>query len=309
MSSNVQSIVCCLGDPVAGNPTQFLMQRAAAAQSLDWMFVTAEVPGEKIVEAFQGIRALRFSGVAFLPPHRLAGCNLVDSMTESAHRSGHVRVARRDGDVWLGDDTLGAAIVELLNTHFKHSGKFATSHLDSKAMTADSDAILVSGRRWLAHLIRLAMPSSWNGRIRELVEQPNSDDTNPPIQSDTILGDSVLIDTQLSLGKCASIPELTFESALELETPIETLIVDSTAVCPPQKLLSKLRWSQNPTIIFVESNTRWESSFEALNIPDARLLRSIDVSAAKALVNFNFWTGHQTDIAVIRESLDEYCQW
>ncbi len=156
--SNVQSIICCVGDPVAGNPTQFLMQRAAAALGMDWIFVTAEVSSDKIREAFAGIRALQFSGVAFLPPHRSIGCELVDSMTEAAARSQHVRVARRDGNLWLGDDTLGAAIWELL----KSAGHTA-DHADS------NERWLIAGEPWLPHLIRLAAPPAWTGRIVEWV--------------------------------------------------------------------------------------------------------------------------------------------
>jgi shikimate 5-dehydrogenase len=153
LASIVQSIVCCIGDPVAGNPTQFLMQRAAASHGLDWMFVTAEVPGNRIKEAFEGIRALNFSGAAFLPPHRTAGATLVDSMTESALRSGQVRIARRDGDSWLGEDTLGAAIVELL--------RFENLVVD------DESYIATSGHEWLSHLIRLAAPEPWKTRLVE----------------------------------------------------------------------------------------------------------------------------------------------
>ena len=41
--SAIQEIVCCVGHPVAGNPTQFMMQRALADVGLDWCCLTLEV--------------------------------------------------------------------------------------------------------------------------------------------------------------------------------------------------------------------------------------------------------------------------
>ncbi len=301
MSSNVQSIICCLGDPVAGNPTQFLMQRAAASMAIDWMFVTAEVPESKIVEAFQGIRALKFSGVAFLPPHRSIGCKLVDSMTEAAARSGHVRVARRDGELWLGDDTLGAAIVELLKTLPSESA----NQIDG----AKKCSILISGQPYLSHLVRLASPANWIERLRELSDVKTKDEREKVIDWTvesvaTTTGEGAVLS-----GGSASIPRVTFDEVLKSELLIETLILDSTAPCMTQRQLSKLRWSKCPCVLFVEANSRWESALNAVNIPNMRMLKPMDIAAAKALVNFHFWTGHHTDLSAIRESLDEYCQW
>ncbi len=302
MSSNVQSIVCCLGDPVAGNPTQFLMQRLAASQSLDWMFVTAEVPEEKIIEAFQGIRALRFSGVAFLPPHQTAGRMLVDSVTEAALRSGHVRVARRDGNLWLGDDTLGAGIVELLK-----------SHPDQPDASSDAESnkrvILVTGRDWLSHLVRLAIPVTWNTLLYELGQVPAAIEESTSEKTEVVRDSNPENESKITLEDSTAIKFLSFDDLSQLEFPIDAVVVDSTAACPSPKLLTKLGWAASPTFIFVEPNLRWENSLSALNFPNSRTFRSMDIAGAKAVVNFNFWTGQHAELGLVRESLDEYTQW
>ncbi|MBT3891830.1 MAG: shikimate dehydrogenase, partial [Planctomycetaceae bacterium] len=33
-----------MGNPVAGNPSQFMMERAFAAGNLDWRYLTLQVP-------------------------------------------------------------------------------------------------------------------------------------------------------------------------------------------------------------------------------------------------------------------------
>ncbi|MDZ4851960.1 MAG: hypothetical protein SGI77_21950 [Pirellulaceae bacterium] len=302
MSSNVQSVVCCLGDPVAGNPTQFLMQRAAAAQSLDWMFVTAEVPECRIKEAFQGIRALRFSGVAFLPPHQTAGAKLVDSVTEAALRSGHVRIARRDGDLWLGDDSLGTAIVELVDFH-SDSGAIQNERRGEQGL------FVVTGLPWLAQLVRLSLTSERSGQMRELVESADAiAEPKAELPSDELQATPTLIQSP-NIDSNATVKPLTFDDAAKSDGIIDTLVVDSAAECPSAKILAKFKWSETPTIVFVEPNPRWEHGLDSIGIPNAKILRPLDVAGAKAIVNFNFWTGYKTDFAFVRESLDEYCQW
>ena len=44
-----QEVVCCLGQPVAGNPTQYMMEKAFGAAGLeDWKYLTCEVPPETL---------------------------------------------------------------------------------------------------------------------------------------------------------------------------------------------------------------------------------------------------------------------
>ncbi len=294
MASNVQSIVCCLGDPVAGNPTQFLMQRAAAAQGLDWMFVTAEVPAARIEEAFQGIRALNFSGAAFLPPHRSAGVKLVDAMTESAMRSGQVRVARRDGDSWLGEDTLGASIVELLKS--------------DDVIRTEGSVIGFHGRDYLPHLIRLAAPESWRSRLATFADQR---DANRQSQENSGSIDEAKGQSSDQLANTdstsASIGSLSAGSTDQ--SPIEAFVVDGSTTPPGSRTLAKLKWTASPTLILVEANAAWESALVGLKLSNLRIIRPVDIVAAKAVVNFQFWTGIQTDLAQMRDALDEYCQW
>src|SRR2546423_14691272 len=67
-----QEVVCCLGQPVAGNPTQYMMEKAFAAAGLDWRYLTCEVPPEKLADAMRGLRALGFKGANFTIPHKVA---------------------------------------------------------------------------------------------------------------------------------------------------------------------------------------------------------------------------------------------
>jgi len=309
MSSNLQSIVCCLGDPVAGNPTQFLMQRAAGLLEMDWMFVTAEVPEARLVEAFRGIRALRFSGVAFLSPHQKAAIELVDSLTESAIRSGHVRVARRDGDAWLGDDTLGMAIVELLaNDHINaHSGSSKPAVILAKSMGTDQlqslpRGLLCTGNNWMPHLVRLARPD-WTSKI---FQWDATSDTASNIISDQVWGEngSPLSSNDLQSTSTSSNGEST------LKRNFGIFIIENCSPSITSKQLARMVHGEDEvTAVFVHHNASWEFAIQNLGIPRKRIYRSFDIAAAKAAVNFQFWTGQTPEFVSIRDSLEEYCQW
>ena len=54
----VQQIGACFGQPVAGNPTEYMMERAFAHRHLDWRYLTLEVAPEHLGDAFLGMRAM-----------------------------------------------------------------------------------------------------------------------------------------------------------------------------------------------------------------------------------------------------------
>ncbi len=286
------------------------MQRAAASLGMDWMFVTAEVPVDRLHDAFQGIRALRFSGVAFLSPHQQAASSLVDSLTESALRSGHVRVARRDGDAWLGDDTLGMAIVELLNSNelnFQLLHKSTAHHDTSSAQDSQlsyqqlstTRGLLCTGLEWMPHLIRLARPD-WSSRIYHW----DAKKEEPQRVTSELVEISGL--EQIRAGE----DTLTSEGLSSRCSSFAILVIDSTSPPITTKQLSKIVGAEDEiTAVFVHHNAAWESAIQKVDVARKHVFRSFDIAAAKAAVNFQFWTGQPPEFASIRDSLDEYCQW
>ena len=112
----LQEIVCCMGQPVAGNPTQFMMERAFAAAGLDWRYLTLEVPPDKLADAVRGIRAMGFRGGNFTIPHKVAVIEHLDSLSEAASIMGAVNCVCRDGDRLVGENTDGKGFLQSLRT-------------------------------------------------------------------------------------------------------------------------------------------------------------------------------------------------
>ncbi|MCA9227376.1 MAG: shikimate dehydrogenase, partial [Planctomycetales bacterium] len=87
-----------MGQPVAGNPTQFMMERAFAAANLDWRYLTLEVPPENLAEAIAGLRAMGFQGGNFTIPHKVAVIEHLDGLSEAAELMGAVNCINRQPD-------------------------------------------------------------------------------------------------------------------------------------------------------------------------------------------------------------------
>src|SRR5260370_14946829 len=113
-STPLQEAVCCIGQPVSGNPTQYMMEKAFAAAGLDWKYLTCEVPPEKLADAMQGLRALGFKGANFTIPHKVAVIPYLDSLSPAAQLMGAVNCINRVGDKLIGENTDGKGFFQSL---------------------------------------------------------------------------------------------------------------------------------------------------------------------------------------------------
>ncbi len=142
MSSTTLIEKCCLvANPVAGNPTHYLIEQAFAHRGLDWRFMSFEVEPERLGDAMRGLRALGFHGVKIGEPFHEAAVEYLDELSDAARRCGSVNCVTANGGRFVGDSTEGAAFIELLRQHVDPVGRRA--------------AILGSGR--LARVIALAL--------------------------------------------------------------------------------------------------------------------------------------------------------
>jgi shikimate dehydrogenase len=117
---------CCLvACPVAGNPTQYMVEQAFALKGLDWRFMTFEVEPPRLGDAMRGIRALGFHGVKIGDPYQEAVIEHLDGLSERAKRCGSVNVIATEGDRLVGDNTEGAALAELARQQVTLVGKRA----------------------------------------------------------------------------------------------------------------------------------------------------------------------------------------
>lgn len=155
MEQVLQPLIACVGTPVGGNPTQFVMTRIAREAELDWRFFTSQVPPESFETAFRGIQALRMAGAAILPPFQGVVQAYLDRLTPSAKALGLVHVAKWDSSQWVGEETLSPAVLRALTHQFSESVSGAGLEQD-ESFAPQSIAVLGSERFAAALQVALA---------------------------------------------------------------------------------------------------------------------------------------------------------
>jgi shikimate dehydrogenase len=119
------SLYMCLGQPVAGNPTEEMIETAFAAAGLDARYVTLEVEDAALADAVRGLRALGVQGANITVPHKVAVVAMLDRLTEAARLAGAVNCIKRDGDALVGDNTDGKGFLSSLRRVTGPAGKSA----------------------------------------------------------------------------------------------------------------------------------------------------------------------------------------
>ncbi len=102
------------GQPVAGNPNQYVMEKAFARAGLDYRFLTLEVAADALADATRGARAMGFRGFDCAAPHQETVIPLVDRLSDAARLSGVVNCVWREDDSLVGENTHGAGFLRAL---------------------------------------------------------------------------------------------------------------------------------------------------------------------------------------------------
>lgn len=124
LSNPLQEIMCCLGQSLAGNPTQYLLEKSFVAAELDGRFLTLEVLPEDLADAILGIRAMGFRGASVALPFKHQIIELLDRCSEEAELIGAVNCVSCDPDGHLvGENTEGKGFCRALATTFDIAGK------------------------------------------------------------------------------------------------------------------------------------------------------------------------------------------
>ncbi|MCA9188131.1 MAG: hypothetical protein KDA99_21035, partial [Planctomycetales bacterium] len=154
--SSLQEIVACLGEPAAGLPNQYVLEKAFAAADLDLRYLTFEVSSGGLADALRGARALGLLGLQLEAPHQSTAVELIDKLTDVANYVGAVDLVTRDGDQLRGDHSVGKAVSQCLaqqkaNLRSKFvvfgTGAAARSVVFESAMSGATEIVVVGRDR------------------------------------------------------------------------------------------------------------------------------------------------------------------
>jgi shikimate dehydrogenase len=266
-SPALQEIVALLGCPAAGDPAQYLFERAIEAAGLDWRFVTCDVAAGDAAAALAGAAVLGFRGCLLSGPLREAALPLVGVASPSATFAAAVSlVERRDGTL-VGHLTDGRGIVEALRAHVDPSGRTA----------------IVAGAGACGRAVALELAAAGVGQL--LICDPDPALAAALAESLPAAAAATTLDWQpLAIPPHAGIVVVTPTDAQPAFTGLRPDLVVADAVVPG-----------GPSTVAAEARGH-----------GCCLVDGIEIHACRTAIDFHTLTGIEADVEMLREALEEF---
>jgi shikimate dehydrogenase len=269
-----------MGQPVAGNPTQFMMERAFAAADLDWRYLTLEIPPENLADAVNGLRAMGFRGGSIEIPHKIAAVQHLDDLSETAELAGAVNCIKRDGERLIGENTDGKGFVQSLSEITNPDGKNVVIFGAGAAARAIAVEVGLAGAAQLTIVNRTAergqaLVDLLNERVKVSAELVH-------LSGDHALDEGTdIVINATSIGS-------------DDEDARVPLVVDSLK---PEMTVADVILYPPKTRLILDAAARGCTTVDGLG-----------TFVNQHVTAFRLWTGVDPDASVMREALEEYME-
>ena len=270
-----------MGQPVAGNPTQYMMEKAMKAARLDWRYLTFEVPPERLGAAVAGMKAMGFKGANFTMPHKVAVIEHIDRLSISAELMGAVNCVNRDDDgLYVGDNTDGKGFVESLRTVIDPTGKRVVLLGAGGVGRAIAVELALAG---IAHLTVVNRTAERGQELADLVGEKTDTEVDTALWG----GDYYVPENTDVLINATSIGlnDGTVRVPIAVETLRPDMVVADVVFNPPR------------TCFLSEAEERGCTTLDGLGM-----------LVNQAVIGFRLWTGFDPNTSVMREALEEYLE-
>lgn len=151
MKGPLPSLFFCIGDPIVGNPTEHMVDKAFQDLAYPGRYLTCRVPKSDLASALWGLRALGFAGGNVTAPHKQEVLQYLDELSESALLCKAVNCITRTPDgSYYGDNT---------------DGKGFLQSLADRAITVQNKKIVVLGSGGAASAIATELVLAKSGEV------------------------------------------------------------------------------------------------------------------------------------------------
>ncbi len=271
---------CCLiANPAAGNPTHYLVEQAFAQGGLDWRFMTFEVEPPQLGDAMRGIRALGFHGVKVGEPFNEPVIEHLDELSDVARRCGSVNCVKADGDRLLGDNTEGAALVELLRQQVSPVGRRAM--IVGAGRLSRSIAIALAD----AGIVAITVASRKEAAGQQLVELIAAQ-SSATATFVALGGTSIAIDPETAVVVNAT--------SLGTSKPDAKLPIDIESL-GPKLVVADVAYNTSRTWLTHQAAER-----------GCRVIDGLAIYVQQTALALQAWTGIKTDTVAMREAAEEF---
>jgi shikimate dehydrogenase len=277
----IEQIVSCMGQPVAGNPTQYMMEKALADAGLDWRYLTLEVAPADLGDAVRGMKAMGFCGGNFTIPHKIAVLDYLDGLSEAAELIGAVNCVYRNAEGgFIGENTDGKGFVQSLSGVIEPKGKQVV------VLGAGGAARAIAVELALAGAARVDIVNRSAERGAALVE---------------LLSQRVKVASELTEWQGNySVPEgcdlLVNATSIGLNDP------DGLVPIAERALEGKLVVAD---VVFNPADTLF---LQAARIRGCTTIDGLGMLVNQAVIGFQIWTGRKPNAAIMREALEEFLE-
>jgi len=274
----LQAILAVIGYPVAGNPTQYMMEKAFACHQLDCRFLTLEVAPENLADAVRGMRAMGFAGGTCCDPHKASIIAHLNRVSDQASWIGAVNCIVREDDALVGYNNEGQGMLHALRRCVDPAGKRVV------ILGAGHIARAIAVELAIAKTSELIVVNRTVGRATELAEMLTSklqaSAVAVPWEGEYAIPDGV---------------ELVIQATAIGQEDTDAQVPVAPASLKPQMVVADV----------------------ILNPPRTRLLREadecgcptvdgLDVFLQQAALSLRQWTGVEPNMTVMREAVEEF---
>ncbi|HVW36371.1 MAG TPA: shikimate dehydrogenase [Pirellulales bacterium] len=278
ISSSLQEICSLFGQPVAGNPTQFMIEKAFAAHGLEWRYLTLEVAPEDLGDAVRGMRAMGFRGGNITKPHKTAVVELLDRLSDAARLMGAVNCIVREERELVGENTDGKGFMQSL------AGVIDPADKRIVLLGAGGAARAIGVELALAQAAAITVVNRTAERGEQLVALLNEHTQTPA--SFAAWEDEFLLPADCELVVNAT--------NIGLNDPDARVPIDFSAASP-ELVAADVIASPPDTRFLAEAKAR-----------GAKTLDGLGMIVNQGAIAFRLWTGIEPDVSVMREAVEEF---
>jgi shikimate dehydrogenase len=278
MHSSLQETTFLFGQPVAGNPTQFMMERAFAAAGLDWRYLTLEIPPDRLGDAVRGARAMGFRGGNVTMPHKVTVIEYLDELTEAAGLMQAVNcIHNRDGRL-IGENTDGKGFLQSLRVLADPAGKNVAVLGAGGAARAIAVELALAGAAQITVVNRNPQRGQ---QLAELIRDKSSTSSGYVEWTEdfAVPADTDVLINATSIGL--------FDRAARVPIKLDTL--------RPGLVVADVIFNPADTRLLRDARDRGCATLDGLGM-----------LVNQAVIAFKLWTGVDPDAALVRESLEEF---
>ncbi|MFP6658579.1 MAG: shikimate dehydrogenase [Pirellulales bacterium] len=279
--SSLQDVMSCMGQRVAGNPTQYMMEKCFAAAGLDCRYLTFEVRPEGLDDAVRGMKAMGFRGGNFTIPHKIEVIQYLDGLTNAAELMGAVNCVFRDADgKYIGENTDGKGFIGSLQQTTEVDGKNVV------ILGAGGAARAIAVELGLAGASEITIVNRTADRGQELTDLLN----------DRVKTSAIFLPWTgvFEVNQNTDVVINATSIGLDDETARVPIVAESLS---PQMVVADVIFNPPKTQFLREASDR-----------GCQILDGLGMLVNQAVICFEIWTAVTPDAAVMREALEEYLE-